>query len=395
MGEVIFSQTYSGDGLSRWQVAHEMSIRLEDGALVVSDTERHSWHLLRLHDPAFLFRIVRVKCRVKFCVNCTTNFYIHHYGSIDVAEISPNGNIVDNGISISLSVDHVSKDVFDIDVHFLNLHPTLSVGCSNNCKPVYSGTGHEQFVLMSVLVETFDANAELSSVPAEERITIVDVGGQGGLQIQWMLRADRITPMVFEPIPSEAAAIRETLGRIPGAQVIEKALAHATGTQKLHIAASSDCSSLRAPNIEVLQRYSIGRLFTTIGTQEVECVRFDEFFRTQSAPSPDMVKIDVQGFEYEVLIGFGRLLESCLAIELETHVTPIYIGQKLLCDIVSLLDDFGFSLRKINEIKHFDGDAIEFDAVFTKRRERIMASSEPVKRKFAAISDALGLAPYS
>ncbi|SFP87758.1 methyltransferase, FkbM family [Mesorhizobium sp. NFR06] len=394
MGEAIFSQTYSGDDFSSWQVAHEMSIRLEDGALVVSDTERHSWHLLRLYDSAVLFRIVRMKCRLKFCRTATANFYIHHYGSLDVAEISADGTIVDDGISNNVSVNKISDGLFDVEVTYLCRHPTLSIGCSNNRQPVYSGSGHEQFVLISVLVETFDAYTELSRTPAEERITLVDVGGQGGLQLKWMLRADQIKPVVFEPIPSEAAAIRQTLGRIPGSQVIEKALAHTAGVQKLYITADTSCSSLREPNFEVLQQYSIAPIFSVVGTQETDCVRYDDLFRMQTAPLPDVIKIDVQGFEYEVLLGFGHLLENCMAIELETHVVPIYKNQKLLCDVIDILRYFGFSLRQISKTPNFDGDAVEFDALFTKRRNSVSAFSEPAKRKFARITDVLGLDSY-
>jgi len=248
---------------------------------------------------------------------------------------------------------------------------------------------------MSVLVETFDAHSELSRTPAEERITLVDVGGQEGLQLKWMLKAEQITPVVFEPIPSEAALVRQTLGRIPGAQVVEKALAHSAGIQKLYIAAASGCSSLREPNFEILQHYSIGPIFRTIDTQDVECIRYDELFRMQVAPSPDVIKIDVQGFEYEVLVGFGHLLDSCLAIELETHFVPIYRGQKLIGDIVNMLGDFGFALRQVRQVPNFDGDAVEFDALFTKRRDRVMTLSEGMRRKFDLVTDVLGITQYT
>ncbi|RUW41678.1 MAG: FkbM family methyltransferase [Mesorhizobium sp.] len=209
-----------------------------------------------------------------------------------------------------------------------------------------------------------------------------------------MLRAEEITPVVFEPLASEAMAIRQTLSRIPGAQVVEKALANTSGPQKLFVTAGSFCSSLREPDFEILQHYPVGRVFEVVGTQQVECVRYDELFRAGVVPTPDVIKIDVQGFEYEVLLGFGHLLECCLAIELETHVVPIYRGQKLLGDIVDVLGDFGFALRQLTQVNHFDGDAVEFDAIFTKRRDRIAALSSPAKRKFEVIGQTLGVPPY-
>ena len=69
-------------------------------------------------------------------------------------------------------------------------------------------------------------------------------------------------------------------------------------------------------------------------------------FTTRKSPAPDAIKIDVQGFEFQVLQGFGSLLQHCLGIELEAHFYPIYRGQKLLHDIVSMLSDYGLVLRK-------------------------------------------------
>lgn len=77
-----------------------------------------------------------------------------------------------------------------------------------------------------------------------------------------------------------------------------------------------------------------------------------------------------------MLQGFGELLQTCLGIELETHVYPIYQGQKLLHHLIAFLSDYGFVLRKLTPLLNMgapdrpvlslDGDFVEFDAWFTK-----------------------------
>ncbi|MGX5805675.1 FkbM family methyltransferase [Bradyrhizobium sp. Arg314] len=391
MAEAIYSKTFVGESLASWQVAHEMSTRIEDGSLVVSDSAVLSYHLLRIYGPEFVFRLIRIRCLVKFLPTASANFYIHHFGNLNVAEIDARGVVVDQGISRKISVIPHDLGLLDVEVTFVNCHPTISIGCSDGRHPVYAGTGRDQFVLMKIAVETFDATADLSRIPPEDRVVLVDVGGQGGLQTKWMAKADHITPIIFEPIASEAAAVRKTLCRIPGARVIEKALADGSGSQKLHVSASSDCSSLREPNFEILQRYSIGHLFNTVATEEVECIRFDELFFAGHVPSPDVIKIDVQGFEFEVLTGFGSLLNDCLAIELEAHTVPIYRGQKLLGDLINLLWEWGFSLRNLSPVPHFDGDIIELDALFIKRREKIISLSEKSKKKLSVICEVMAV----
>lgn len=394
MNQAIFSERYVGNSLLKWQVAHEMSARFEDGALIVADTEKYNWHLLRLANQEFLYRVVRLNVVIEFLPTATTNFYIHHFGEVDIAEIASDGTVVTKGIDHDVSVSRCTGGLLEVDVTFLNCHPTLSIGCSKNGTPIYTGTGADQIAIMSILVETYDAAQQLSAVPNEERIVLVDVGGQEGIQLKWMLKATQITPVVFEPIPDEAAAIRDTLARIPGAQVVESALAHVSGVQNLYVTAASGCSSLREPNFDILKRYSIGRIFKIVAIRQVDCTRYDELFRTGLAPIPDVIKIDVQGLEYEVLVGMGSLLHHCLAIELETHLTPLYREQKLTGDIVCFLEDFGFVLRELRKVPNFDGDAIEFDAIFTKRRDVVLALPEPKKQKFSIISQVLGLDAY-
>jgi len=394
MSKAIISQTFVKDALLKWQVAHEMNVRLEDENLIVSDGTQYNWHLLRLNDSEFLYRLVRIKCLLRRLETSTVNFYVHHFGSVDVAEIALDGTVINKGISRFLYVEKRGKDLLEVELEFLNCHPTISIGCSKDCHPVYAGTGREQFSISRIEIETRDATAELCRIPEEQRIRLIDVGGAEGLQLKWMLRADRITPVIFEPIRPEAEAVRKTISRIPGAQVIENALAHTAGTRKLHVAAAAGCSSLREPNFSVLNRYSIGNIFKTVAEREVLCTRYDELFRKRIVPAPDAIKIDVQGFEYEVLLGFGHLLETCLGIELESQFYPLYRDQKLLSDIVAYLDQFGFALRALRQLPNFDGEFVECDAFFTKRRHEISDLPETVRKKFATLTEAWELTPY-
>ena len=94
-----------------------------------------------------------------------------------------------------------------------------------------------------------------------------------------------------------------------------------------------------------------------------------------------------------MLHGFGHLLSECLAIELEAHIYPIYMGQKLLSDLVSLLLPFQFVLRKIQPVPNFDGDIVEVDAIFTKDSVHMRQAPNLVQEKMHLIARVLGLPP--
>jgi FkbM family methyltransferase len=176
--------------------------------------------------------------------------------------------------------------------------------------------------------------------------------------------------------------------------VIEQALADTAGPRTLYVTAASSCSSLREPNHELLRRYEIAPLCETVRQLPVVCARYDDLFRQNLVPRPDVLKIDVQGFEYEVLQGFGDLLQSCIGIELEAHFYPVYKEQKLIGEIVGLLARSGFVLREIRPTPNFDGDVVEVDAFFTKRRDEVQRLSPAQRKKFTLLTEVWGLSPF-
>jgi hypothetical protein len=146
--------------------------------------------------------------------------------------------------------------------------------------------------------------------------------------------------------------------------------------------------------MDFLSAYRIARLYKVTGHAEVSCVRYDTLFFEGRVPAPDVIKVDVQGYEYEVLQGFGSLLETCLGIEVEADLYPVYHGQKLLHDMVRFLADFGFVLRGVYPKRGFDGDLVELDARFTKNRTVWEPMSPQVKDKFRLLCKVWSIPDY-
>lgn len=230
----------------------------------------------------------------------------------------------------------------------------------------------------------------------EHKLRLVDVGAAEGLQQKWLKSAARIAPILFEPNASEAAKLRRGISDRFGRSdlVLEIGLSNAVGAQKLNITQYWGCASLREPNRALLSKYRIGRAFEIIRTERVTCTRYDELHRRGEVPAPDAIKIDAQGYEYEVLQGFGSLLHDCLGIELETHLYPIYKEQKLLHDLVGLLARFGFVLRRLQPVPNFDGDVVELDAWFTKDIEKWRRLDSLQREKFTLICETWDLIDY-
>jgi FkbM family methyltransferase len=249
---------------------------------------------------------------------------------------------------------------------------------------------------LSVIDNLQTAPDRPNATTPSSRLTIVDVGGSGGLQPKWLRVAESIEPVLFEPNKPEAEALRAKMAEtFPSATVIETGLSNISGTRELNIARYWGCTSLLQPNSTILKGYRIGRAFDVVKTASIECARYDTLYNDGLVPAPEMIKVDVQGFEYQVLQGFGGLLDGCLAIEMETHLYPIYRDQKLLHHMIDFLLDFGFVLRRISPVGNFDGDVVELDVWFTKNRAAWTEFDIAAKTKFSLICNVCGLTDYS
>jgi FkbM family methyltransferase len=226
---------------------------------------------------------------------------------------------------------------------------------------------------------------------SSDPLTLVDVGASGGIQAKWRPHRRRIRAVLFEPNPAEAARLRQSLPAASNAQVIEHGLAARTGAYTLNLADWPGCTSLLESDPSVLEGYRISPLYRTVARVEIDCVRFDELHRAGAVPTPDAIKIDVEGYEHEVLSGFGDVLHEVLGIETEAWFYPVFAGQKLLGDLVTLLAPFGLNLRRIEPVDGFEGDLVCVNAYFTRGKAGKPALEASKRSKFALLQHVWGL----
>ena len=319
--------------------------------------------------------------------DCDTEFNVNHWGGIDICRVNRHGEVTSTGRSEKIDVARDPEGRLTISVIFFNGHPTVSLGTAVIAGAHYMGRGKDQLVCESISVDV----GLHSEIPQEEQICLIDVGAAGGLQSAWRARRGLIRPVAFEPNPKEAASIRAVFTSFSGGLVIVRGLFSEDAAKTLYLTRVPGCSSVFRPNKALLSRYAIAPAFEVLGEIRINCSRYDTLFHAGEVPAPDVIKLDVQGAELNVLHGFGAQLTPCLGIEVETHTYPIYHGQALLADIISYLDLYGFSLRRIVPQMNFDGDAVEFDAYFTKRLDQLPGPRERALRKLDVIDEVWNL----
>jgi len=83
-------------------------------------------------------------------------------------------------------------------------------------------------------------------------------------------------------------------------------------------------------------------------SQEISIRRLDSFSFGENN-SLILLKLDVQGFEFEALKGAERILNRIAVIEIETSFWPMYEGEKSHSEILIWLENLGFNVYFIGQ----------------------------------------------
>jgi|GEM_PF-1513987 len=216
--------------------------------------------------------------------------------------------------------------------------------------------------------------------------TINDIGAADGLFWKWTIlaRAGIVKGVGFEPDEYEVGKLNTLF---PFVNFIPNAIGGRKGKTAFHIAENMPCSSLRAPDMDVLGRFPIRSCFATKRKFEIEVDTLENSLKSHGIKKIDFLKVDVQGAENEILKGAGDMLDDVLAIELETHILPLYHGESVLWELIDMLAKRGFRVRGLAPQGSFEGEVVEIEAFFAKDLSTL--SDVEVQRVFLweAISD--------
>jgi FkbM family methyltransferase len=94
----------------------------------------------------------------------------------------------------------------------------------------------------------------------------------------------------------------------------------------------------------------------------VKAKRIDTFLNEENI-LVNFAKIDVEGFAYEVLVGFGERIKEFEAIQVETEKISLWKNQKLHNEVDELLISKGFYLADI----YFNNN--QYDCLYIRKHE--------------------------
>lgn len=194
--------------------------------------------------------------------------------------------------------------------------------------------------------------------------TVVDIGanrGQFALAARALSGANVIS---FEPLSDVAAIFKKVFSDDLQVKLYVTAIGEKSENKLIHLSARDDSSSLLEIG-DAQSSYFPGT--QEIGTTEVRVGTLDEFITQHDIVRPAMLKLDVQGFELQALIGCRSLIGSFDYVYCECSFVELYKDQKLAGEVINYLGCLGFSLAGIyNPSYDSAGSCIQADLFFRK-----------------------------
>ena len=176
---------------------------------------------------------------------------------------------------------------------------------------------------------------------------IVDVGANVGVCTQASaLYCPDATIIALEP----SAPTFAKLEKLAGPRIIcrKAAVGAASGTATLHIAENAFSSTLRSPSESCRDLYGKA-VIPTGATEEVPVITLAQIIEEYRLPRIDLLKVDVEGFEPQVLAGAGDFLVSHVhRITLEASLARLTFRGVL--EMLQSLEHLGFVLVNIIDV---------------------------------------------
>lgn len=196
--------------------------------------------------------------------------------------------------------------------------------------------------------------------------TVVDIGANRG-QFALAARHHAHTAYIiaFEPLEEAAEVFARVFLADPGVELHRCAIGSRQGEVEMHVSSADDSSSL-LPISNLQQQLFPGTQES--GTRQVTVTPLDAALYPEQIQAPALLKIDVQGYELEVLKG-GSLLLGCFDFLLvECSYIELYKGQALADEVVSYMEKAGFVLVERNNLVYDKkGRPIQADFFFRRK----------------------------
>lgn len=229
------------------------------------------------------------------------------------------------------------------------------------------------FLLFSIAFKSADSYDQKKGAPGNKDVVrrikaylpsspvIVEAGtydGKDTVELSKLLPKAKI--YTLEPIPELFSKSATAIKNCANVRLYNKALSDQTGSAIMYTSEernrpgiTSQSSSLLAPKDHL--KHAPNTLFKK--KIEIDAITLDDWAQQNQIDHIDFLKLDIQGYELNVLQASPKLFNTVKVILLEVEFVEAYKGQYLYADIKDWLENQGFELNCLY-VNSWFGDAL-------------------------------------
>ncbi len=206
----------------------------------------------------------------------------------------------------------------------------------------------------------------------EEKINIVyDIGANNGIWAEaFSLYTDSLV-YAFEPLPKMIVELYKRHKRSP----LIKVQPVACGSEQMRTEINEEVNKIEASSILEMSavcksEFSHSKLGES-HPETIEVVRLDEWVDENNIPLPSLIKVDVQGYENNVIDGGVETLKNTKYVWVELCFKQLYVGGSTFETIHNKLNSLGFQLIDCIDIvrSKSNDQPIYMDGIFINQKK--------------------------
>jgi len=197
----------------------------------------------------------------------------------------------------------------------------------------------------------------------------VDIGAYCG---DWTEMFKQIFPdtmiLMIEPQASQTEALKKLCQIHNPTVVLETKLLGALDGQEVEFTEMETGSSVFEESNSSVSKNKVTKQLTTLDSLIQQNYGWNKI---------DFLKIDVQGYELEVLAGALKYLSNCEFVLMEASLIPVNKGCPLIADVIAFMDKQGFRLLDFcSQIRRKDKALWQTDLLFIREGSQYLPKAE-------------------
>lgn len=197
----------------------------------------------------------------------------------------------------------------------------------------------------------------LGPLARDNRLLSLDIGARGVVKSDLALLGNMVDIVGFEPDKSACDKLNADYAHRPGpwgsVRFIDQALGSERKEETLHITHKGGTSSIYRPCAGAGALFGREGYYTVRESVPIHVDTLDSVARKYSIGEADHIKLDVEGYELEVLKGAGKMCAGLSAIRIEIVFHDLREGQPRYFELFEQLDAYGLMPMGFVELHHW------------------------------------------